>query len=204
MTQSTTLADGDAGLRLRWDPTGEAYLSCGKKERKKERQKERKKERMDLRGTGRWAMHLGRVEDLITFKAKLPCVSFMGCSCWITGHHCCDLLSNSLVPSIQGAMTRHTGMSIPESAAAEITGPHSPVSTSSFSVHLLPPRPPPPLLSSMPLRDGSLFDCDFNQQLALSPPAESAGGPSARHVSQLSALEGLVGCTVATAKHCFG
>ena len=48
-------------------------------------------------------------------------------------------------------------------------------------------------------RDGTIFDCDFNQQLALPLPA---GSP--KNIWELSSLEELVGKGITVDSHCFG
>lgn len=48
-------------------------------------------------------------------------------------------------------------------------------------------------------RDGTLFDCDFNQQLALPLP-----GVTPKNVWDLKSLEELVGKGISVDSHCFG
>jgi radical SAM/Cys-rich protein len=50
--------------------------------------------------------------------------------------------------------------------------------------------------------DGQLYDCDFNQMLELPLGAASKGGW--RTIWELSRFDDLVGCEVATGRHCFG
>jgi radical SAM/Cys-rich protein len=50
--------------------------------------------------------------------------------------------------------------------------------------------------------DGRLFDCDFNQMLDIELGAGRATG--ARSIWDITSLDELRGCAVATARHCFG
>lgn len=50
--------------------------------------------------------------------------------------------------------------------------------------------------------DGRLYDCDFNQMLDIELGASSKSG--ARTVWDITSLEALTGCRVATGSHCFG
>ena len=50
--------------------------------------------------------------------------------------------------------------------------------------------------------DGRLYDCDFNQMLEL--PLGAARTTGVRTVWDLTSLDGLAGCPIATGRHCFG
>ena len=50
--------------------------------------------------------------------------------------------------------------------------------------------------------DGSLYDCDFNQALAMPLPGLQPG--TGRSIHDVESLEELTGAAVQTGNHCFG
>ena len=52
--------------------------------------------------------------------------------------------------------------------------------------------------------DGSMYDCDFNQALAMPLQLQAGGARSAQTIWDIDSLDALTGAEVNTGNHCFG
>ena len=52
--------------------------------------------------------------------------------------------------------------------------------------------------------DGSMYDCDFNQALAMPLQLQAGGARSAQTIWDVDSLDALTGAEVNTGNHCFG